>query len=220
MERLLDIGANQTFGERWKASQAKAEEERRLRVERRRLIEAASLSEANTELKTDAPIFKASLTEPITSESNDNNKRNPPGETDKPLHPVVKSVTQVHPKSGKRLYTKDGGRFVTSNIELKPAIMAKYNWKLIDNVIFSYIAERYDAYGCYPVICSYYDLTVVTGCVREAVRQSIIGLIRLSLIERVNNSKGRAKSGYIPNVDLLHKILIEHMGKRDKKQPP
>lgn len=102
--------------------------------------------------------------------------------------------------------------YLVSNYELYLAIYQKINLSKTDIQIFQHICWKYDkCQNPAPVYLTYKDFATLFCCDKMTVYNSIKVLIKNKLILKVGDRKGRAKTGYIPNVEYLHNVLFEYL---------
>jgi predicted transcriptional regulator len=71
---------------------------------------------------------------------------------------------------------------------------------------------EYDGNSQLPVSHSFEELSAITGCERRVVVNVVKRLKGLELIKRTNETRGRVKNEYAPNVELLQNILRKYVG--------
>ena len=119
----------------------------------------------------------------------------------------------------KRLYidiSEWGGnkRFVTWNLDILPMIWEYYNLSQLEERLFTYICMQYDnahESNREPLKLSYNDIADVIKCSYEGVRKAVKMLLKSNLIIVEGKRKGKAKTQYLPNVELIHEELKEYL---------
>ena len=114
----------------------------------------------------------------------------------------------------KRVYIKypdDKTRaFVTSNIDLPFAIIRKCYLSTLQLAILLEIIGEYDGNKQTPCKLSYQDFEDRTNHSISAIKRAKKALLAENLIIQHLDRKGKAKSGYTPNVDILHDLLFDY----------
>jgi len=100
--------------------------------------------------------------------------------------------------------------FATSNIGLPSAITSQYTLSTLELVILLEIIGEYDGNKQTPCKLSYRDFEDRTNRSVSAVKRAIKALLAKELIIQCLNRKGKAKSEYIPNVDILHSLVFDY----------
>jgi len=101
--------------------------------------------------------------------------------------------------------------FATSNIDLPFAIARKHkNLTMAQSFILLTIVGEYDANKQTPYKLSYQDFEDRTDWSIQIIKRAIKVLLDKGLIIRVTDRQGKAKSEYTPNVDVLHKLLLDY----------
>lgn len=125
----------------------------------------------------------------------------------------------MNDKRNKRLYvdvSEWGGqrRFVTWQLDILPMIWEYYDLSKFEERIFTHICMQYDnahESNREPIKLSYTDIANIVKCSVEGARKAIAQLIDCNLITIEGERKGRAKTQYLPNVELIHKELKEYL---------
>ena len=101
--------------------------------------------------------------------------------------------------------------YVKFNPEIVP-MLYNLDFKLsdLDKGIFLHICVTYD-YRLEPLAYSYDDLARLFNCHKNSVKESLKVLIKHNMIKTVGDRKGRSKRQYLPNIDLIHKLLKEYL---------
>lgn len=119
----------------------------------------------------------------------------------------------------KRLYidiSEWGGekRFVTWNLDILPMIWQYYNLSKLEERLFTFICMQYDnahESNREPLKLSYDDIADIINCSYEGARKAVNILLESNLITVEGKRKGKAKTQYLPNVELIHKELKEYL---------
>lgn len=119
----------------------------------------------------------------------------------------------------KRLYidvSEWGGekRFVTWQLNILPMIWEYYTLSQLEERFFTYVCMQYDnahESNREPLKLSYTDIADIIKCSVEGARRAVKMLLESELITVEGNRKGKAKTQYLPNVELIHKELKEYL---------
>ena len=119
--------------------------------------------------------------------------------------------------SYKRLYfnLEDNGyakSYLTVNPDMYLAVHRNFKLYATDIKIFEFICWKYDACAeHFPVCKSYNDFAEIFKITKQGACKSIQILLENKLILKRGARKGRAKTGYVPNVEYLHKLTLEYV---------
>lgn len=120
---------------------------------------------------------------------------------------------------GERLYldlAQYGGvtEYSTDNICMLPAVFKAYPLAGVEMLIFLYICQTYNngSRGYTPVITTCKELSKIASCAEITVKKHLTRLISDKLLLRVRNNDAGAKYGYLPNVKLIHTLMLEFSG--------
>lgn len=89
-----------------------------------------------------------------------------------------------------------------------------YNLSQLEERLFTYICMQYDnahESNREPLKLSYNDIADVIKCSYEGVRKAVKMLLKSNLIIVEGKRKGKAKTQYLPNVELIHEELKEYL---------
>ena len=119
----------------------------------------------------------------------------------------------------KRLYidvSEWGGqtRYIMWQLDILPMIWEYYTLSQMEERIFYYICMQYDnahESNREPLRLSYDDIADIVKCSRGGAYKAIQSLLDYKLIIVDGERKGKAKSQYLPNVELIHKELKEFL---------
>lgn len=119
----------------------------------------------------------------------------------------------------KRLYvdlSEWGGekRFVTWNIDILPMIWKYYDFSKLEERLLLYICMAYDnahESNREPLKLSYTDIANIIKCSVWGATKAIKMLLKSQLIVTKGKRQGKAKTQYLPNVELFHKELKEYL---------
>lgn len=119
----------------------------------------------------------------------------------------------------KRLYvdlSEWGGqkRFVTWNLDILPMIWEYYDLSKLEERLFTYICMTYDnahESNRDPLKLSYFDIADIIKCSENGAIKAVKMLLKFRLIITEGNRKGKAKTQYLPNVELIHKELKKYL---------
>lgn len=125
----------------------------------------------------------------------------------------------MNDKGNKRLYvdvSEWGGvkRFVTWQLDILPMIWKYYTLSQLEERILIYICMQYDnahESNREPLKLSYDDIAEIIKCSYEGARKAVNMLVKSNLIIVEGKRKGKAKTQYLPNVELIHKELKEYL---------
>jgi hypothetical protein len=111
---------------------------------------------------------------------------------------------------------EQGERYARINRSLIHAVAAKYGLHSFSCLLLLDIAIDYEANEQTPCKYSCSDLAEIYGYSKHIVFISIRQLLKFDLITQTYKGKGQSKSEYIPNVELINKVLIEYVTKNKK----
>lgn len=119
---------------------------------------------------------------------------------------------------GKRLYLDkvgEGGRYATINIEYLKIFLEKGLTNLQILIMFDIIFE-YESHMQNDVRKSYDDFAELYSYSRISIKKAIDPLVdKRFLISNKMDRKGRAKTNYKPNVNLLQKFLKDYLAREE-----
>jgi len=99
--------------------------------------------------------------------------------------------------------------FVTSNIDLKHAIMKEHKLSGLQLLLILGIIDDYDSNRQTPCKFSYKDIFNKVGYDASSTGKAMKVLLKKKLIKQVEDRSGKAKSMYVPNRNTLHKLLFD-----------
>ena len=110
-------------------------------------------------------------------------------------------------------------RYVIRNIDMTP-MLYNLDFKLsdLDKGIFNYICDCYDnrnESGYKPLAYSYDDLAWLFNCHKNSIKESLKVLIKYNMIKTVGDRKGRSKTKYLPNINVIHQYLKNYLDNRN-----
>lgn len=105
-------------------------------------------------------------------------------------------------------------RFAIMNLDLLPMIWKNYNLNGMEGRVFIELCMQYDnahESNRDPLNWSYNDIANRVNCSTEMARKAIRQLIKLKLIVVIGERKGRAKTQYLPNINLIQEQLLNYL---------
>lgn len=99
---------------------------------------------------------------------------------------------------------------------LAPAIVSEYKLggfqlAILDYIISEYNRQIYTLEKNVGVALSYEDVCRKLNVERDTAKYSMQSLLQKELIIKTGDRKGRAKTTYKPNIELLNKLLDEYL---------
>ena len=105
--------------------------------------------------------------------------------------------------------------YYTCNPQLLQLVDKRFHLSKVQLLLFWFILSKYDSTvdresgERQPVSATFEELAEYASCTKPGAVKAMehLTLESVNLIKRVNRPKGKAKSEYCPNVELLHKLL-------------